>query len=388
MQLKSVFYSACATLLVCNSLLQARTWTNKEGKQIEAELLSVSESAVTLKFNGKDVEVTFDKLSEADVTFARGEAKRLAHLALTTAKAPSRWPDKVQGPTSFKLKEEKSKAGEGKIYKTEHFRFISEVALDDQALEQVGKLYEGTWTAVRALPLPIPRVRRSSTDFDARLFKDMDSYHRNGGPQGSAGVFTSSIAQTGKRISEKDIKDDKTMVPFPSMGISIDGKLQGQMQSHTLAHEITHQLTCGIFAGVTWINEGMAEYIGYTPYDGKQFDFSGTYNAIRQAGMRYEGNLTLPYTLEQFLDMSQQDFYAGMAHRNYTLAAMMVAYFVHLDEANGIDSFVEYMKELQRPGSDVKKAQKRLLGKRSYDQLGDDFCKAWEAKGVKVSFSK
>ncbi len=66
-------------LLTASPLLQARTWTNADGKTIEAELVSLKgtgddEIAVLKAANGRTYEVPLASLSEADQTFARENA--------------------------------------------------------------------------------------------------------------------------------------------------------------------------------------------------------------------------------------------------------------------------------------------------------------------------
>ena len=60
--------SAAASLFLLASALHAaaRTWTNSEGKSIEAEYISSAGETVTLSMNGKEIQYPLENLSEAD----------------------------------------------------------------------------------------------------------------------------------------------------------------------------------------------------------------------------------------------------------------------------------------------------------------------------------
>lgn len=374
-------------ILLSTLTLNARTWTSKEGKTINANLISFDGTTVVLKLaNGKKASLPLDKLSPDDIKFLKSQAPAEDTGVVT----PDKWPEKVPGPKDFKLKNIKAKKDNvGKtIYQTQHFKFVCDTPLTPEAQEAVGKLYECTWTAIRAMPLPIPRVKRKSYLFDAFLTKDMESYFAAGGPPGSAGVFTYITAVTGKKIKESDIKEDKTIVPYPMLGIDIEGNLGTEkIQAHVLSHEITHQMTVGLFDGITWINEGLADYVGYIPYDGHEFDFSGAFTKVLEAGKKYHP-IVLPYSLEEFLVMDQNTFYdmaGGQGHRNYTLATLMVAFFFHLDGKEGIKDFTSYMGALTKKG---KNPLKQLLDKRSLSELEEAFTKAWKEQGLDITFKR
>ena len=372
-------------LLLASLPLAARTWTSKDGKTISADLVSFVGNTVTLQLsNGQQVPVAMEKLCPDDIAFL----KRKADLEDSGIDNPDKWPEIIPGPKDFKLKEVKArKDNAGKtIYQTKHFKFVCDTPLADDAQEAVGKLYECTWTAIRAMPLPITRVRRQSYLFDAVLAKDMASYRAAGGPDGSSGVFTAQTAITGRKLRENDIMNDRTIVPYSGLGMSADGKLTGnKIKHHVLAHEITHQMTVGLFHDITWINEGFADYVGYIPYDGKQFDFSGAFKAITAAGQHYSP-MKLPFTFEQFLTMGRDEFYdrsGGNGHRNYTIATLCVAFFFHLDGKDGIRNFTDYMNTLAKKG---RNPLKQLLNKRTMGELETAFTKAWKDQGIDITF--
>lgn len=62
-----------ALLAVQPANLQARTWTSSDGRQIEAEFVSATDSAVTIRKAGRDFTLALDKLSAEDRTFVAGQ---------------------------------------------------------------------------------------------------------------------------------------------------------------------------------------------------------------------------------------------------------------------------------------------------------------------------
>lgn len=58
--------SVAGSIALSSLTLQARTWTNSEGKKIEADYISHTEESVTIKFKGKDMQYALDKLSQED----------------------------------------------------------------------------------------------------------------------------------------------------------------------------------------------------------------------------------------------------------------------------------------------------------------------------------
>lgn len=362
----------------------ARMWTSSDGRQLKATLISSTNNAVILKLNsGKRVTIPLNSLSEQDNEFV----KKIEEIA-TTAKAdaedgidmPNKWPDIVNGPQEFKLKEstQRKRDGGGMLYKTRHFEFSCTTPLDDASKDAVGRLYEATWIALKAMPLPFPRLKRNSgQEFIAKLAKNMDEYHFLGGPIGSAGVFMSRG------------NSDMTLVPYPMLNINEEGVLDTSKKiSHgVLSHEITHQLTARGLGTDSWVVEGLADYVAAIPYDGTAFHFSGAFEHIQGAAARQKLD-NINYTFEEFLTMKQEEFYdkkngSILAPRNYLLGTICVAYFFHLDGEAGIKNFRDYIVASSKG---KRNALRQLLGKRKIGELEEHFTQAWEKQGITIKF--
>lgn len=72
---KTIWIIATLGILVS---AQARTWTSKDGKKIEATFIALQGETLTIKKRGKVYKLPLDKLSEADQTYAREQAEKLA----------------------------------------------------------------------------------------------------------------------------------------------------------------------------------------------------------------------------------------------------------------------------------------------------------------------
>ncbi len=67
-RLFTLVFFLCAFL---SAVVSARTWTNTEGKKIEAELLRVEGEKVILKFRGREVKLSINKLSQGDQDYIK-----------------------------------------------------------------------------------------------------------------------------------------------------------------------------------------------------------------------------------------------------------------------------------------------------------------------------
>ncbi len=374
--------------IFCGSISFAapRAWTNDQGQQIEAEFVKQANGKVTLKLkNGRNATIAISTLSQEDQDFLKEQGSTATKPTKDSKESssittPDKWPTHVKGPDDIKLRETKTRDGDDKwhTYHSKHFKFSCQTPLSEEAQETVGRLYENTWSAIRAMPLPFPRVKRDGRNLESKLVKNFDEYAKLGGSAGSSGVY--------RRSSDGEY----TMIPYASLNLSEAGELNpsGKIKSHVLAHEITHHLTCDVLAD-TWCTEGIADYVGYIPYDGEKLDFTGALAAITQTAIQRGGVLDMPYSLEEFLSLSQDDFYDKKnggtgAARNYLMGCMAVAFFFHLDGERGIKNFTLYMKNAK--GGKDKRALKALLNKRKIEELEADMIKAWKAQGVTVKF--
>lgn len=130
---------ACSGLLLVSFSLagEMRTWTNQEGRTIEAEILSLEGDIATLKMtNGRKYEVPLSSLSESDATFARqwkAEQDALASAPRPKTEPVMAKPGKVLYHSSLSEQDEGWRAAHGDWKSGEEGLSGIERAADDHA---------------------------------------------------------------------------------------------------------------------------------------------------------------------------------------------------------------------------------------------------------------
>ncbi len=297
------------------------------------------------------------------------------------------WPKlvKTESPeiTVVKEDEENNKF----IYHSPNYEFICDVALSKNVIKNFSTLFEATRLYCREMPISMVRAQlpEGTEKYKILLFGTKQSYFKNGGPQGSAGVY-----MPGEGI---------IMVPLQSLGVKKVGSsymFDYKVSNKTIPHEITHQLTnieyynagaCG------WFSEGLAEYIAATGYRSGKFMAGSTLSDIRNyvtEGSRKDGRgrylgdeFTAP-DIKKFMTMTYKQFVAN-GNFNYGLGTLCTYYFFHMDgdgDRKNINAFLTALNE----GKKGEEALKMLLAGRTFDELEEDISAAWRSRGVKIKF--
>ena len=124
---------------------EGRTWTNTQGKTLEAEFVKLDgQKAVLTRAGGQTVTIPLNQLSKADQDFIAGQGTAAAPAnPADNYKQP--WPRTVKCPDNFKVETIKEEKGEY-IYETPHFRFICDAKLGAGMIKRLGLLFEATMT--------------------------------------------------------------------------------------------------------------------------------------------------------------------------------------------------------------------------------------------------
>ncbi len=434
--------STCSTFAILLALAgtgllfaEMRTWTIlPSGKSIEAEYVDSEEDSVTLLIKGKEKRIKLDRLSEEDQAYVQSLAEK-AEEYQENKNFSDRWPTSTLMEDKLRARAVVEDEATGTyIYETAHFRFHSPARLNLATVSEMGRVFEGTYTACRALPLNFPCRRFDSAGdadgddngyqekLEARLFLTRADYAREVGAgfSRSAGVF----------------REPEILVPFESLGIIKKGmsyamESSGKLDTDTLIHELTHQMS---LLGTTydvpiWFAEGIAEYMRLATYKRGRFNFKGVHKNIGPyivggpgTESRQLGRHIIAPPLESMLNVSVRDFQAARGNEtqfNYGFSALLVYYFIHLDGKGDGACLKRWMRHLQgtqrvtaglsiKIPADASKAmieaaqnllQKKalslreeyhyepLLNGRSWQELEDEFSRKVEkALGIKVSF--
>ncbi len=428
---------AAALLALAGSTLlfaEVRDWTSADGKSIRGEYVDTVDDSVILLVNGKEKRVKLSKLSQEDRDYVKGlQEKGSSHQV--NKNFTDKWPTSTVMEDKLKAKAVKEDDKEGVyVYETAHFRFHSPARLSIQTVSEMGRVFEGTYTACRMIPLNFP-CRRFNVNKDvdaegrgdeekmiARLFLTKADYAKEVGPShaDSAGLY----------------RTPEILVPFDSLGIVKKGRTYSKaagskLSTGTLIHELTHQMS---LLGATydvpiWFAEGMAEFVHLAGYKQGRFNFKeikknikpyivgGPGTESRQLGAKFSSP-----ALKDRLNQTTEEFQASSGSEtqfNYGFSTLLVYYFVYLDgrgdgarlkrwmrdlqetkpaaaslsEMVPVDATPEQLAAVQRRLAEKAKLLKpeyhyeKLLDGRSWEELEEEFAtKVKRALGIEVTF--
>jgi len=408
---------ACA----CVSLSHARTFTDTNGRKIEATIEKEHENKVDLKMEkgGKVYTVPFSKLSQADNGYiqewkakneeveGKGEAppqKKSARSAgrwRSTAAIKKEyglkdnfdapWPKLISGDISVEIEEDTNHGSTKQfIYRSPNYEFVSDVRLSRNVVKKFATLFESTREFCHELPISLMKAHVPGERFRNKifLFEHKSTYIENGGPPDSAGVF---IGRKGEGV---------VMVPLVSLGVKKVGS--GYMFDYdglnkTLPHELTHQLTDNEYFEVGargWFSEGLAEYVANTSYRSGKFMVKSNLSSIKAfvteygkkgRGGRGLGDEIQMTRLKEYMLQPYSSF-TGNSQINYGMGLLITYYYFHWDGKKDRANITAFLKALKE-GKRGEEALKVLLNGRSWEEMEKAISKAWRSRGVRIKFS-
>ena len=160
-----------------------------------------------------------------------------------------------------------------------------------------------------------------------------------------------------------------------------------------------HQLTPAAYyahGSLGWFTEGLAEYVGTTPYHPGYFwvdphgdtvlEYLTSYGQKGTGGLVLGKNLRLP-PLKEFMTMSYGRFTGKDAGLNYGASLAIVYYFFHMEGGGGAKRITAFLKGLKEGGYG-EAALYPLHAGEGFAALEDDISRAWARKGLNISFGK
>ncbi len=229
-----------------------------------------------------------------------------------------------------------------------------------------------------------PTTRRS---FVLIFGKDV-TYYKSGGPRGSGGCYMPL-----KRL---------VLVPVSSLQLreAAGGFERDERKDHkVLIHELVHQLTPAAYyahGSVGWFTEGLAEYVGTTPYHPGYFwvdphgdtvmEYVTSYGQKGMGGRVLGKDIRLP-PLKEFMLMSYRRFAGSEANLNYGASLAIVYYFFHMEGGGGAKKITAFLKGL-KAGGYGEAALYPLHAGEGFAALEEDIARAWAKKGLNIRFGK
>jgi hypothetical protein len=381
-----------------------RAWTSTDGKKIEAAFVALEGDSVKIRMaNGSTFAVPLARLSAEDQAFAKAQtgASPAASTGAGTGTTPasanpaasSTWPRTValeDKPEVIVVKEDATT--KEFIYRSPHYEFQCDSKLGANVVREFGRMFEATYLINCLLPLDYkPQPEKLRDIFLARLFTNKEDYFKNGGLEGSAGVYMT--------------RNKALMVPLSSLGVKMVGNrvsLENNASAKdnaTLIHEITHQMMNHWLGRLNqWFVEGSAEYVSMLEYNSNgRFSLNSLprqLKAYAQSRNWEGGGKTFTMVdLEELMNIDFQRWAAalsdGKANENYGSAGLLAYYFYHLDAKGDAANVIAYLRELENAKSQADEdaaVKKHLLRERTYAVLAEDVKKALRKEGIEITY--
>jgi hypothetical protein len=376
---------------LCHAAEEMRTWTDAQGRKIEARMSGLDRDQVLLELkDGRKITYPLAKLSAEDAHFAQQfkSAPQTGQAATQSLNFDTPWPDRIkfgEDPEVSIISEEEDQ--KKFIYESANYRYHCDVRLSKTVVRGFALMFEATFLFCRSLPLALDGGDKTNGKLEIRLFEQYDDYIKAGGMPGSAGVFKGESAVV--------------LVPLDSLGVRKVGSgymLDRDKSSKTLPHELTHQLTpTPYFAKgpMGWFTEGIAEYIAVTPYRSGAFNVRGNHKDIidyttaygsKNTGGRALGEDIHIADLKSFMLQDYSNFMKD-PQINYGCSLLITYYFLQMDGEGDAKRIKSFLKAL-RDGKIGEQALESLLDGRSYEQVSEEISKAWKRSGIKLTFGK
>ncbi len=381
-----------------------RSWTDTQGRKIDAAILTATDTTVTLKLpTGKTIDYPLAKLNEADRAFV---ADWLIFTPQTTPPSkdpetpappnkspepPAPPPQNPAWPTTIALEElpevKEITDQPGKfIYQSPSYEFECDARLNPSVVREFSRLFEATRLVATQLPLSFnPKPEPGRTLFACKLYAEKDDYIRAGGLPGSAGIYSRS--------------QQAMMIPLESLGVRKVGKgysLDHDQENTTVIHEVTHQMmNYWLHQLPVWYIEGSAEYVAAAPYRKGRFTFTRMGAAIhaylkKEKGV-WEGTLDM-MPLTKLLAIEPEEWAEALtsedhlASKNYASAAILAHYFHHEDDKGDAAHLIAWLQALKHGAPLQEATQTHLLRGRTHQNIEKEITKTMRREGLKITF--
>ena len=383
------FLSVLPLFLALAQAAEIRSWTDVQDRKIEASMVRVDGQTVILKLkDGREVPYPLVKLSAADGQYVAANRTPSPADAGKTLNFDAPWPDLIKFSEDPEINTLEESADKKRfVYESANYRYVCDVRLAKSVVKGFAVLFEATHLYCRTLPLAFDGGVKTDGKYQILLFEKAEDYSRAGGPLGTAGVF----------IGGKNA----VLVPLTSLGVKPVGSsymLDRDKSSNTIPHELTHQLSPQEYfaeGAMGWFSEGIAEYVGNTPYRSGAFSVRGNqkdlieyvtgYGSKDKGGRALGTKIQMP-ALKTFMLQDYASF-QEQPQLGYGCGLLLTNYFLHMDGDGDGKRMKSFLKAL-RDGKEGEDALKVLLDGRSFEKLQEDVTKAWSRKGVDFTFGK
>lgn len=256
----------------------ARTWTDAQGRKIDAEFGGAAGDNVKLKMpDGREVEYPLAKLSASDQAFVKEQTKPAARTETSGGFVPRdltpdyskvrsargsppldkrMWPLMVVMGQNLSVPKQVASTPSSATYRLGSFQFETGPDLTAPLVKEVARVFAGAEELFQRLPWDLPPTPPETTGhFTAKLYPSMADYEKVA-PSMSGGFYS--------------LTDKIFHVPYESLGMTRDSKGRWSktkaFNPDTLMHELTHMMMDRVLPALPiWVAEGSAEYVETIP---------------------------------------------------------------------------------------------------------------------------
>lgn len=381
--MRRLFIGSISIFFLLVELNAAYTFTNTDGRTLEAEIIAASDSSVTIQrsSDGRTFELDIDRLIPENAVYIREWTERsqtVADESVSKSKEMGKWPRRLK-PDNYDitivLEDNDTRTY---IYRTPHFEFHSNVKLARKVVREFSQIFESTLLVISELPLEFNPEISEHALFLTQIFETEEQYLTAGGAPNSAGVYFR--------------ESRKIMLPLRHLGVkktSSSYTIDERREINVLAHEITHQLTHRWLDKLpVWASEGIAEYVERVPYERGTFRF----DRFEISEVLRHGSSSLT-DLEILMSMNLTEWNQALvedvdkASSNYLSAFVLYYFFCHfdLDEVGKPRLLYNYLRAIEA-GRGKEAATKILLNGRSYEELEAAVKKAYKRENLNLGF--
>ncbi len=375
------------SLFLCTQLLKSaepvRSWTDVEGRTLNAEFLSLDGDVVVIRRHPDQqiFRIPLGRLSQQDRDYAGRASEKKQESSDSAPALPDKleWPRRVSSDNFDVEIVTEDNSTRTYIYRTPHFEFRSDVKLARQVVRTFSAIFESTFASVQSQPLNWD-LRTPETLFVCRLFESRSDYESQGAMPWSGGIYKPSIREIHIPIESLGLKKS-------SSGYSLDRS----GDNSTLVHEITHQVMHDWLGKLPiWVIEGSAVFMESVPY--QRGDFRYDRMDARQFHSSRAGGTFHIRGLENFMNMSGREWNDAITQDNflstryYHTVYLIYYYFAYLDGDPAGIHFYQYLRALES-GQSTREAQAALLAGRTWEELASDMQRAFQRQRMNIEVS-
>lgn len=340
-----------------------------QGRTIEAVILSVEDGQVTLRTKaGRTSTVSLDKFAE------------ISQKDILGWQAESGGTQQTAGSGDWNV-ETISESTEKSIYRTRHFEVNCDSLLSANIVAQFTPILEGTYYALRSLPLGSLRPEPAEGDrFSVGILEDERSFRVLAGriPDSAVGSYNHS--------------NKELLLPIARIGITKSNgafSVRPVRRNPGLVHETTLLLLQKDIESLPpWLVKGVAEYLAAADYRDQKLVFQNhNKNIARHLQEVYKiSPKAIPVTpFDRLVGLDYPTWTASSEkeRQSFTVSSMLAIYFLtELDnQGRNLRSYTSALTS----GKEAGDALAQALNGRSFDEFSADMQAALTRQGLTIA---